>query len=367
MPVRSAALLLLSTMLPVAEPADWHPGPLEQAIDEAKRRDRHLLLVFVAPDSAHCDRFRAESLESDAARSALELFLLLEVDAATAEGAALIGRFGVSLLPTVVALSPDGEPQEALPGYRPQGQFAGELRNVLNGQGTVGALRRQSKRKPRDLDLRLKLAMKLGSLGCEEAAAEQLDAIRRLDPRGKTEPGARLALRDAVERARSDAADPQDLTAYDPRPVEELLGKIRQPSVLHHGWRWIASVQQAKGDQAAARRSLATAYPHVPPGEALDWLAQTARAFWSAGDQLTRDEKRTALSIARAAADVAEKALPSTPEADRVELIDAFAVLALCHDLNGQRSKARGAIKRGLEIVPDSEELRRIGDSLAKR
>lgn len=345
----------------------WHSGTLEEAIADAGTTGRHLLVVLSTETSQHCALFLSESFEPEEARAALEPFALFKADVASATGATLVGRFGVTLLPSVAVLSPAGEAQEMLPGYRPQSRFAAELSNVLNGVGTVGALEGQVSSAPEDPDLRLKLAMKLRNVGRVEEGLVQLEEIRRLDPTGESEAGARLAIDAAVKEARSGVTDPSDLAAYDLSPVRALLDRIQQPAVLHQGWRWVASVEEAKGDFPAARRALTLAYPHRPVADSMLWLTQTARAFWMAGEQLTSAERRTALEMAQAAVDLAEKALPSTIEEERGEIIDSFAVLASCHELNGDKEKALDVIERALKLAPDSEELLRIAGSLSSK
>lgn len=342
---------------------EWLSGDLERALTAARKVHKPVLVFFQSTTSDRCSQLRAESFESDGARSTLAKFVLLNVDIASAEGAALVARHKVTLVPTVLILSEGGDPEELMPGYRPAATLWSELQAAAAGRDTVSDLSGRVERKPRDLDQRLTLARKLEAMGSTEVAANHLAVIRQRDPRGKTLAGAGLLLDDAIVAATEASSDPSDLSTVDPSGVVAILKPGRPDPVLFRGWRWIASVEQARGDDRSARQALVKAWPHVPSTQTLGWLIEACGAFWQAPDSLTATERKTAIKLAEAAAAAADIELRQTPSPTD-ETIGAYEALARCYLLDGKRRRALAAVDRAIELQPDSEAMRRLRDQV---
>ena len=350
----------------VGDAIPWIDGDLDRARAEARRSDRPILVYFHSPSSDHCQRLASEAFDVAAGPPVLEKFVCTRVDIESPAAGDLVGRFAVGIVPTVLVLSSAGRPDELLPGYRPGATLLNELRQVLNGQGTVSDLEARVTKNPRDLLERLGLARKLADLGLTEEADRHRDEIRRRDPRGKSDAGARLLLEDAIASAIA-ASDPTNPSSVDPQPVVALLDRIRHPVPLFEGWRWVAAVESARGNHPLGREALANAWPHVPDDQSLGWLTEAARAFVESPDELSTQERKIAVELGKAAAAKAESALRQTPAPETRMVTGAFEVLARSYLLQGKVRGARESLRRGLEVDPSSTALRRLDEELAAR
>lgn len=204
--ILSALPLLLALAPPAQEPA-WHDGPFDAALSTAAEEETLVVLYFFVADSQHC-RDMDKTLATAAAHAELESLVCLRVDAASADGAPLLARYGVKTLPTIQLVDGEGQAEDALIGSLDAERFRAEIARIRSGKGTVGALRRALERAPDDLDLRLQLALKLQHVGDDAGYQRELATIRERDPEGKTPAGARVALWAVMTEVRSAASDP---------------------------------------------------------------------------------------------------------------------------------------------------------------
>jgi len=341
--------LFLALSAPAQEPT-WHDGPLEKALSAAAEEDTLVALYFHTRDSEHCQRME-ETLASPAAVAELESLVCLRVDAASADGAPLLARYGVKTLPTIQFVDGQGRSQDALLGYFEGERFTAEVARIRSGKGTVGALRRALELAPDDLGRRLQLALKLQYVGDTADYQQELETIHERDPEGKTLAGARVALWTVMTRVREAASDPNQSTTYDLGPLRTHLSGVTHAPVLREGWEWVAQVEQMRGDRSAARAALMLTWPHVAEADRIGWARQSVYSFFSMRDELDSAERQFTLAIAKTSLELGKQQRLNAP---RMAVLHVTHARALA--MNDRTSAAIDEARRALELEPDMTE-----------
>jgi thiol:disulfide interchange protein DsbD len=117
--MRSRVLLVLAVGLALAlaevpwgaagPPLDWRTD-LESALGEARHDARPAMISFHANWCSICDRLDRRTLRKPEVAAELERFVIVRVDASRldATSQALLERFGVSGVPSLVFIDPEG-------------------------------------------------------------------------------------------------------------------------------------------------------------------------------------------------------------------------------------------------------------------
>ena len=287
-------------------------------------------------------------------------------DAGHPRGARLVQRFGVTTLPTMLVIAPDGRVDDALIGYITPQAFAAEMQRIQGGQGTVGALRARLEEQPEDLQRMLDLAVKLQQVGAAEESKALLEGIRERDPAGETVVGAQLKLWDVQNAITGAAADPADATTLDLTPLYEHLPKIQPEPIRFQAWDWLARIENQRGERAKACRAYEEAWRYIPEPAVGDWGFTLVDLYWGMRDELTEGDRAFVLEVATRVAARVEAMVEAEP-AERFGMDDeAFAgyhaevldLLARAQFMGGDATTALGTLERALELDPDNGELR---------
>jgi predicted Zn-dependent protease len=295
------------------------------------------------------DTFTVDSVVAE-----MKGILCFNVDAHSEAGRPLATRFRVRGLPTLLFLEPDSSVRDGIFKYLPAEGFLKEVARIKRNEGTLSSLRARVRTEPADLESRYDLAKKLCDMGDEAGAAEQLHAIRTLDPEGNSSV-AHLIRLDEIEAA-FDRREP-DLT-----PLYAFLEQESHSRALYEGWKiaWRFEARLASDKKRPER-----AVQHVPPllvaGKQLWSKAQShlagadlarlaneiAWGFWLRSASLTEADRVFAL-------DVAARAVELLPQ--DAYLVDTYAC---CLFLNGRKDEALAQVQRCIELQPDSAEWKK--------
>lgn len=358
--------LLLAAALSSAESQSptWHAGTLESALDLAKVEERGVLVYFWMAGSDHCTRLWNETLNTEAGTEQLSAFVCVSADVAAPAGRDLVGRFGITTLPTLLFVGADGAPDDAILGYIASPTFASELQRIRDGRGTVGALRADAARDPTDLDRRFRLAIKLRDIGDSGRSDELFDSIKAEDPHGRTVIGAQLLLWDVQNEIATQARDVSDPLTYDLEPLYDHVARIRPDAVRFEAWDWAARLERRRGNRAQALRAFRRAWDYLSDAARNDWGNEVFGFLWASRDDLAAADRRFGLEVARAAVAQAE-AMPSLDPATNFVLsgedytayhAGTLDLLARALWLNGKRTEAREALDRALAMEPDNND-----------
>lgn len=119
--------------LPLGEKtnADFSPPDFyTEALETAKRDGKPIVLDFMATWCAPCKRIANETFVDENVAKLLGKCVLLKID--TDENPEIAKHFGVSGLPDIRFLDPDGIEVEKLRGFQPAETFALELQQLLD-------------------------------------------------------------------------------------------------------------------------------------------------------------------------------------------------------------------------------------------
>ncbi|HED64551.1 MAG TPA: hypothetical protein ENJ09_03245 [Planctomycetes bacterium] len=275
----------------------------------------------------------------------MEDVLCFSVDAESDWGEPIAKGFGVTGYPTMLFLNPDGSVRDKIGGYLPPEPFVSEVNRIKKGEGTIVGLRKKVEADPKNLEARYELAMKLREFGDDTGYQEQIEAIKALDPEGKSEAMALIQLDEVL--AGIDGRNP------DAAALEAFLAKATNPKALFRGhdvrsriYAW--KLQNASEEQAGAlRASLIDAYrnawAHCPESQIGGYGNSIAWNLWEMREDLANAEKAFALEVAKKAAAAAGDA-------------STLDTLACCQFMNGDVEGANATIDRAIELEPDNKE-----------
>ncbi|MEM7200993.1 MAG: thioredoxin family protein [Planctomycetota bacterium] len=348
----------------------WYDQGFNGALDLAGEHEQRLLVYFWMPGSAHCTNLWTETLGHDAERDRLAQFVCFSADVTQTEGGQLAQRYGVQTLPTLLFIGHHGEADDAVVGYVPQAQFDREVDRVVADQQTVAQLRRLAFASPKDLARRFDLGIKLAFVG-ERVASERVFAhIRREDPEGRTIGGAKILLRDAADRVRAEASDPDDPSTWDLSGVAATVCALHPPEVVFQGWDWIAGTEENRGNGTAARAAFERAWPHLAAANQPLWPANVAATYWRMQAELTEtDQTFLQAKLEEVYGPVHDQwsgrqDANSAPAGQRETAARQIGALAQGWFLAGRRDAALAAGDLAGRLAPDNGEIQSLVQAL---
>ena len=87
-----------------------------QAVEQAKKDDKLLLVVYMENDSPACQAFENLSLTRSAVKEFLVSFTATKIDIASSEGRKAFAETGAQETPLTMVIAPDGELLDSIPG-----------------------------------------------------------------------------------------------------------------------------------------------------------------------------------------------------------------------------------------------------------
>jgi tetratricopeptide (TPR) repeat protein len=260
----------------------------------------------------------------------------------------------VTGLPALIFLEPDGEVRETLMGYLPPEKFKAEVARIVRNEGTISALVEAVEASPEDIDLRWELAQKYRSMGARKEYAEQLDAIRKLDPDGKSLAMRTLVFEEAAGSAQR-SGDTEDLEAF-------LAEEKTHRSLIFEGWFLLARIEdyhrsaavqgddeESAGEHARlAFEAFEEAWKHVTdvPADRAGYGNHMAWTIYEMRNQLDELDLVFGLEVAR-------KAVADSGEKDP-SILDTLAVL---QHATGDTPGAIATIEKAIALEPDEKRF----------
>ena len=330
-----------------------------------------------------------DTFSNDSVVTEMGDILCMNIDKDSKAGGKVAELYGIGGLPTLLFLDSDGSPRDSIIGYLAPEPFLAEVKRIKSGAGTISGLRAELEKNNDNVLAHLELAAKLGGFNDKEGAAahvqsainllraekgfdansvearfaiaqalrerklddlydEQVAAIARLDPEGKSMPSRRLALDEAMGTL---------LATKDKTALLAILGKESDGELLFEGWEMVQRFEAWKGRQAgedgdaaaakehraAARHAGTQAWEHCPEDRVDTFGNSLAWSYYEAAEELTEEEKSLAVGIAY-------KALNAAP--GDVNVMDT---VACCLFMNGHIIDAVKMSKECVKIDPENK------------
>jgi len=341
----------------------WFQGPHMSALGKARKERKPIALYFWMDGSAQCSRLYAETLQEAPVAQVLDDTICVGIDIASTQGTRLVQRYGVTVLPTLLFLTPDGEAEDVVIGFIPAGGLVAEIQRIQAGTNTVSDFRRRLDESPEDLALRHQLATKLRDVGDGAGHDALVAEIRALDPEGATPTGARLLFWEVRQQALGGAAPAE----VDLAPVYAHLERITPREIRFEAWDWVAQFElereRGKEGRVAARR----AWEFAGDSNRLPFGARTARGFFQMRGELDEGDKAFLLEIGRKAGELV-RALDGDvsglqglewEEGEGYDSGLAFVLEAqsMAEFVNGNLKEAIALIEECLALAPENPEL----------
>ncbi len=323
---------------------EWFCGTWEELLVEAQRSDRLVFVDFWTEWCGFCKKLDHTTFRDAAVAKEMRDVLCFSVDAEDPQYAAVTRRLQPPSYPTLAFLEPNGELREVLIGYLDPAQFVEEVRRVKRNDSTLSALRARITADPKDFAARFALAQKLSTLGDAQGHREQIDAIRALDPTGKSVAARRIRLADLRQAAAS---------SLKPTALYAFLEDESDTTVLFEGWYaiwqlegYLQRVAKSAEDRTTHRARAFAASRRVWTNTPADHPAflgigmDVVGGVFDGRHQFTTDDVQWALGVAE---QLAARA-PGDPS-----VLDAKASMLFAA---GRRDDALQTLKRCIELEP---------------
>lgn len=358
--MRCRSLALLSCSLFAAslsaQKVEWWQKTFEEALTAASDSKAGMVLLYCWRDGdGYCSSMFSGTLSDKATEPVLADFVCM---GAKDEGVtkAVVEKFGVTKVPTILFVYPDGKVVDVLVGYLPVQEFVDEVARVRAGKDTIAALREAIEKQPDELALQLALLHKLRRSGDFMGAHAALEAIVQKDPTGKSEAAAEAMLLRVTDEVFKPGVDPKD---YDTKALRSFLAKVKHKRVQFLGWDRVAAAEWKKDDLKAAVAAAEKAWKAIPPEFVLEWGQNVAGKVYEAYEELDKINK----TICKRAIDVSEKALEVVEQRhkknpDNVWLANALYLHASVLVVAKQRKEAFATMDRAIELDPNNENLK---------
>ncbi len=384
--------LLLSASVATPAPAtaelEWFDGPFMSALGASKHEEKPILVYFWSGQSEQCAHLWQETLSKPECADILDDFVLVSADTADKAGYALVERFGIKTLPTLLVVDASGHADDAILGHIGLGGLAHEIERIESGEGTVTSLRAAVASAPKDLDARMALAIKLGDVGNWSGLESERDAMYELDPQFEHLATAKMRLWQWKEEAQSSE---EAIASFDIAPVAAFIAKSEHGEIRFAGHSWLAGMADHREDAEAGRTHRVALWADIPQtAVAQEGFAITKR-FYEQREELSRKEKAFALEVAQATLASVQGWSTKTGCGDGCQcggctegcvgdeygsqrlakrelyVARAYAALACAYELNGKKKDAIAAIDSSLELDPQNEVYQSRREALKKR
>lgn len=341
----SMLLLLAPQDTPQTPSITWLSTGFDAALEQAKEEDRFLVLYFHADWSDWATRFEAESLTNEKVVEAFGDALMLRLLHGTSAGDDILARFKVQTFPTLVFVRPDGFADEQIGGFIGKVDLVIELERIFDGVNTRSDLERKCKVDPEDLQACYDLAQKCWALGDDEAYWKHLDAIKEMDPLGRSEVRRKMEMYTMMEYIFGCAQD--DISKVDLTPLEEFLVDPEYPtypSILFEGYEYIAGIRKDIGQPKKALEAHHMAFKYLGSMNPIGYTYSLTGDFLELQEHTSAKDRKLAVEAAELLL-VEIQSLPANPKRDSL----CYERLADCYELNAQRLEAIGALKKAIE------------------
>jgi len=369
---------------------EWFDGTFEQALAEATKQKKLVLLDFFTKTCPFCKQLDRETLNATAIVEEARTFVCLPIDAESQAGKPIAERYGIPSWPALVYLEPDGTLRDRFAGFRGPEQLVAEMRRVRAGLNTFGELEKRVAAHPKDIcarldlvarlrqlhderwsreiavaqeaidrgegfdpkspDERFEIAKRLRQCGDGRRYDEQIEAIRELDPEGVSAPLHLLELGDRIGFVRSRMRESQRLET---RPVVDYLAGEHHERVLFEGWFLLRAIAR-EHYRKEAREFGAEAWKHCPPDQVASFGRELAADFVAAAGELDDAQRAFALEVATKASDAAPQS------------VDHLETLASCLVLVGRKADAIPVLERAQRLDPASASIKDRLDELRR-
>jgi len=348
------AFALQATPL-TAQEVTWWPKTLDEALVAAKDKPSKLVLLYCWQQSDQCQAMFSGTIADKKVAPKLADFICMGAENNEA-GKPVWERFKVTSVPLVLFLNPDGEVVDCLPGYVTIEQFLLDIARVQTGKETLPGLREHIAQEPDDLKAAQILVRKLRTLQDIKGSHEVIDAMMKVDPKGKSEAAAEGILWKLTDELFAPTVTPQD---RDLGPMRRFLKGQRHKRIKFLGHDQMATAHYQRDDLKASVASAMQAWKNIPQDRVIEWgqrMCGIAYQRWKELDKNNKAHLKNALKISKKTLAAVEKLQKKQP--DKTFLGNAMFLHASILLVNKKRNDALKLMDKAIAIDPDNENLK---------
>lgn len=327
----------------------------ETALTEAKDKPSKMVLLYCWEDSDTCAAMFSGTMSDPKVAKKLGDYLCVGAKNDDT-GRPVLDRYKVQTVPMVLFVNPEGAVIDVLPGYVTIEQFLLDLDRVRAGKGTIPALREQIAAQPKDLKSAQVLVQKLRALQDIKGSHEVIEAMIKVDPKGKTEAVAEGMLWKISDETFAAGVTPKD---YDLSKLRVFLKSARHKRIKFLGHDQMATAHYLREDLKASAASAMQAWKNIPDDQVIEWgqrMCGIAYRRWKDLDKANKATLKNALAISKKTLAAVEKLQKKQP--DKTFLGNAMFLHAAILLVNKKRKDALDLMDEAIKIDPNNENLK---------
>lgn len=348
------ATVLQTTPLSAQDVA-WWGKEFDAALIAAKGKPSEMVLLYCWEDSDTCSAMFSGTMSDKKVATKLGDFICMGVKNDDA-GRAVWERYKVNSVPIVLFINPQGAVVDVLPGYVTTEQFLLDLGRVQAGQGTIPALREHLAAKPKDVKSAQVLVQKLRALQDILGSHEVIDAMIKVDPKGKSEAVAEGMLWKISDETFVAGVAPKD---YDLSKLRVFLKTARHKRIKFLGNDQLATAHYLRQDLKASASFAMKAWKNIPDDQVIEWgqrMCGIAYRRWKDFDKSNKATLKNALVISKKTLAAVQKLQKKQP--DKVFLGNAMFLHAAILLVNKKRKNALDLMDKAIKTDPNNENLK---------
>ncbi|MFT4511349.1 MAG: tetratricopeptide (TPR) repeat protein [Planctomycetota bacterium] len=355
---RHAPAFLLASLIAASLPAQaitWWGKDFDAALTAAKDKPTEMVLLYCwQDDHLMCQSMFDGTMADKKVIKKLDDFICMGLKNDDA-GRATWQRYKVASVPAVFFIAPDGAVVDVLPGYVPIEQFAADIDRIRAGTDTIPGLRKYLSQHPEDVKQALKLVQKLRLVSDIKGSHEVINAMIKVDPKGKSEEVAEAMLWKISDETFGEGIAPQD---YDLEQLRRFLKSQRNKRVLFLGYDQMATAHYRAEDIKSASSAAMKAWKNIPKDQVIDWgqrMCGIAYRRWKDLDKVNKRTLKDVLAISKKTLAAVEARHKKQP--DVAFLGSAMYLHAAVLIVNKQRKKALTLMDEAIKIDPNNKNL----------
>lgn len=340
---------------PLTAQVTWWAKSFDEALTAAKDKPSELVLLYCWEDSDMCSAMFSGTMSDKKVGPKLNEFICMGVKNDDA-GKAVWKRFQVTSVPLVLFVNPAGEVIDVLPGYVTIEQFLLDLARVQIGKETIPALREHLAQKPEDLKAAQVLVRKLRTIQDIKGSHTVIDAMMKVDPKGKSEAAAEGILWKLTDETFAPDIPP---LKRDLGPLRRFLKGQRHKRIKFLGHDQMATAHYQREDLKASVASAMLAWKNIPEDRVIEWgqrMCGIAYARWKELDKSNKSHLKNALKVSKATLAAVEKRHKKQP--DKTFLGNAMFLHAAILIVNKKRKDALKLMDKAMATDPNNENLK---------
>jgi thioredoxin-related protein len=255
--------LLLLASLASAQTAKILTGPFDEALAQAKRQNKLILLDFFSSGWGACKLLVQQFYNNPKYADFLNNnFIVYRASRGDKIGDTIYEKFNIQGTPTELFVDKDGKEVDWIVGYGPPAdKFLEKIKKVLSGEETFKALSARYAKEPTNVEVLFKLGQKYSSRFTPEMTAKGKELYKKviaLDPEGKAGSYTDDYLKAQIPYTQGAEYELGQASAFDhkpdPAPLQAFIKKYPTSALVKNAYSYLAYYYGSQAPKAEATK-----------------------------------------------------------------------------------------------------------------